>query len=86
MTAKILKAIIDFLTIIFFSCIKMSKGSSARYYPKKKNQKESHEKYWNLSEEEKGNKATVWAEQYTEISLKMKNKSKLIAEKDTLKS
>ena len=41
----------------------MSKASSARYYQKKKkkNQKESREKYWNLSEEEKGNRATVWA-------------------------
>lgn len=66
----------------------MSKASSARYYPKKKKKikKNLVKNIEIFPKKKKETKRQYGREQYTEISLKMKNKSKLITEKDTLKS
>ena len=75
-----------FYLVIFFIYIKMSKDSSARYYPKNKEkiQKKSDEKYWSLSEKEKNKKWEYDGEQYKNLS-KNKNKGYLSIEKDIMK-
>ena len=59
-----------FYLVIFFIYIKMSKDSSARYYPKNKEkiQKRSREKYWSLSEKEKNKKWQYDGQQYKNLS------------------
>ena len=75
-----------FYLVIFFIYIKMSKDSSARYYPKNKEkiQKKSREKYWSLSEKEKNKKWEYDGEQYKNLS-KNKNKGYLSIEKYIMK-
>ena len=72
----IFKFFLSLVFLYFFSYIKTSKDSSAKYYLKKQRQisKKDHERYHNLSEEEKAKKTHCDPEQYKNLSKSEKQK------------
>ena len=75
---------IIFFYNFFFIYIKKSKNLSAKYYQEnKKDYKKAHEKYQNLSKEEKEKNGSM-VMNFTKISQKMKNKSLLSIEKNII--